>query len=347
MADTTDALTFLAAKRRTKPPGVCAVFGDEPFLKRLVITELRHRVLGDSEDVDTSLSRVAGGTADLRDVLGDLDTISLFGGAGRMVVVESADKFVSAHRGALEKYASRERFHGTLVLEVDSWPKNTRLFKTLAETGLQIDCKSPTEQRLAKWLVTWAADRYDARLQTAAAQELLDRVGREPGLLDAELAKLAGSVPRSEAITVKLVSELVGSWRTKTTWDMLNAAVDGDTAEALRQLDRLLGAGEQPIAIVAAAATVLRRFAAATRLIEQAESAGRRIALRDALSQAGVQTYFLADSEKQLRQLGRGRAGQCYRWLLEADLDLKGNSRFPPRTIIERLLVRMSSRLRA
>ena len=40
------------------------------------------------------------------------------------------------------------------------------------------------------------------------------------------------------------VRELVGGWRTKTTWDMLDLAAAGNAGRAILELDRLLSAGE-------------------------------------------------------------------------------------------------------
>ncbi len=52
-------------------------------------------------------------------------------------------------------------------------------------------------------------------------------------------------------------------------------------------------------------------------------------------------------AEAQLRQLGPRRAGQLYRWLLEADLALKGGSSSGDRErlVLEQLIVRMSRQL--
>jgi DNA polymerase-3 subunit delta len=78
-------------------------------------------------------------------------------------------------------------------------------------------------------------------------------------------------------------------------------------------------------------------------LILQAEAAGRRIGVGPALQQAGIKSFFLKKAESQLRRLGRQRGSQLYRWLLEADLDLKGDSQLPPRLILERLIVRLAA----
>jgi DNA polymerase-3 subunit delta len=110
------------------------------------------------------------------------------------------------------------------------------------------------------------------------------------------------------------------------------------------QLDRILASGEQPVGLLGQISASLRRLAAATRLIIQAEAGRRRVSLGDALGQAGIRSFVLQKSERQLRLLGRQRGAQLYRWLLEADLDLKGDSAMPPRLILERLIVRIASR---
>ncbi len=130
---------------------------------------------------------------------------------------------------------------------------------------------------------------------------------------------------------------------------MIEAALDGNAAEALVQLDRLLLAGEEPIAIFAMMSGSLRRLAAATRIIEQAETERRRISLPDALREAGVspKKFVLDKAERQLRQITRHRARHIYQWLLEADLALKGTSSSGDRArlVLEELIVRLSRQL--
>jgi hypothetical protein len=51
MTGTIHAFDFLAVPTVERPPPVVAAFGDEPFLKRLVLSELRKRVIGIEDDV--------------------------------------------------------------------------------------------------------------------------------------------------------------------------------------------------------------------------------------------------------------------------------------------------------
>ena len=59
--------------------------------------------------------------------------------------------------------------------------------------------------------------------------------------------------------------------------------------------------------------------------------------------QVDLAMELLDMAERQLRHLGRARGKQIYRWLLEADLDLKGDSAMPPRLILKRLIVRLAA----
>jgi DNA polymerase-3 subunit delta len=320
---------------------VCVAFGDESFLKRHVLLRLRQAVLGEG-DAEISFSTFEGEDAKLSDVLGELSTMALFGGGKRVALVAEADDFVSRFRAELEQYVAKPKSSGVLLLEVKSFPGNTRLAKAVAESGLAIECTSPSANRLGKWLSGWARTVHGVQLPAAAAEVLAELAGPELGLIDQELAKLALTVGADKKLTEEAVRQTVGGWRARTAWDMLDAALDGDVRQALTQLDRLLLSGENPIAILAQVSATLRRMAAATRLVLAGEAARRRVSPRDALAQAGVKGFVLEKTERQLKRLGRQRGEHLYQWLLDADLDLKGASHLPPRTVLERLFVRLS-----
>ncbi len=354
---TLHAFDYLAAAAGQKPAAVIAAFGDEPFLKRLVVNALRSQVVGEDADVPVATYDCGERAPDWRDVADELSTASLFGGGKpRLVILERADSFVSANRQKLEDYVAKPRTSGVLVLDVDEWPSNTRLYKALDQSGLQIDCRPPQkkgkskdidEAAIDKWISSWAKSHHGIQLPHDAAQHLLDLTGPVFGLLDQNLAKLALLVPAGAKVSADDVQQFVGGWRSKTTWDLVDAAAAGETADALAQLDRLLHAGEHPLALVGSLSWSLRRYAAATRIFEQAERAGHKMGLREALSQAGVRDWplgNLAATEKRLMQLGRKRAGHLYRWLLDLDLSLKGTHSPDDRArwALEQLVLRMA-----
>lgn len=344
MAKPLEALDYLAAPDKHSVAAVTVLFGDESFLKRHALAAVRQQVLS-GDDADLSVAVFTGKLCTMRDLNDALATRALFGAERQLVVVEEADEFVTANRSALEDYVARPRTSAVLVLEVKQWAANTRLFKAVAESGLQIECKFPAQARLLKWLVARAKQPHQAQLAADAAEVLAETVEPELGLFDQELSKLAALAGPDGKITVAMVNEAVGGWRAKTAWDMLDAMLRGDARDALVQLDHLLVGGEVPIALLAQIGSSLRRLAAAARWIEQGEQTGRPLTLRQALERAGVKPFLIAKVEPQLRHLGRTRAGQLYRWLLDADLALKGGSSTAVRArmVLERLIIRVAA----
>lgn len=328
-----DSLAFLERADRLKPQPVYVVHGDEDFLKRQVYSALRRLVLGET-DTAFGLSTHAGDKVSLAAVRDELETVPFLTPC-RLVLVENADPFVSQFRGQLEKYVAKPAATGMLVLDVKNWPANTRLAKML-DGDATIVCKTPAAHRLPAWCTQWASAGHGKQLSSEAAKLLVDLIGTEMGLLDQELAKLAiyvGTAPRIESGDV---DKLVGNSRAENMWKIFDAIGAGNAAEALTILDRLFEQGEEPLRILGAFSMQLRRLAQAARWSQQGQS------LMAALDRAGVPPFAQRGCEQQLRHLGRQRSDRLYDWLLEADQGLKGSSQLPPRTLLERLVVRLA-----
>ena len=354
---------FLAAPEKYKRAQATVVFGDEPFLKRLVIQALRRPAVGSAaaDDGDWAFSSFDCNESppEWRDLRDELSSHSLFGGGSRLIVLEQADDFVSLHRGELEDYVSQSHSTGVLLLEVTTWPANTKLYKLVDESGLQIDCRPPQaafkggktkeldEKAITRWIIGWGKSQHGLAVANDAAQLMLELTGPVFGLLDSDLAKLALFVQKGEKVTAQLVQEIVGGWRSQTAFEMVDAAVSGNAAEALVQLDRLMQAGEHPLALLGAVGWSLRRYAAATRLYQQAQRGGQSPQLKDVLRKAGVFERKPGDLDKaqtSLKQLGRHRAGKLYGWLLDTELSLKGSHSALPRArfALEQLFLRLA-----
>jgi DNA polymerase-3 subunit delta len=330
-----DSLSFLERAGKKPPLPVYIVHGDEDFLKRQVVQTLRKIVLG-GEEGDFGLTTLEGDETTLAEVRDELHTLPLLGNS-RLVVIENADPFVTEYRAALEELVTEKPARGVLVLLVASWPSTTRLAKLLGSDA-SIVCKAPPVSRLAQWCVSWAAARHGKELTPAAARLLLDLAGSAMGQLEQELAKLASYVGEARSIDEADVDRLVGNSQAQNTWKILDAITGGQPGQGLAILDRLLEQGEDPIRILGAFSFQLRRLAQASRLAQQGHP------LPVAIEMAGIQDFNRWRAEKQLRHLGDRRANRLYNWLLETDLGLKGSSQLPPRTQLERLLVRMARR---
>jgi DNA polymerase-3 subunit delta len=328
-----DSLTFLEQLAPAAPQPVYVVHGDEDFLRRRVLDALKQRILGKDDNAAFGFSAFPGDKAVWFSILDELQTLP-FLSQRRMVSIESADTFITAHRAQLEKYVQSPPAGGVLVLEVRSWPATTRLYRLL-DGPASLSCKSLTGGKLSEWCRRWSSAQHGKQLTTSAAQLLVDLVGPEMGLLDQELAKLAVYVGEAARIDGEDVDRLVGNNRAENTFQIFDLIAQGNAAGALALLDKLFGQGEKPIALLGAFSWQLRKLAQAARLV----SIGRPMA--EAISRAGL--FKAREAEQLLKHLGRRRAYRLFDWLLSCDLGMKGECELPPETQLERLVVRLAA----
>jgi len=344
-------------KHSAKP--VCVVYGSDPFLRSVSIRHIRDQVLA-GEDAEFSLCHFESGDIPFKDVYKELQTGAMFGGGSRVVRVDEADKFVSNNRTELENYIAKPSEQAVLILQLKSFDARTVLYKKAAASGLLIQADALPEKDMPQWVAKWSKHRYQTPCDLEAARIIVERIGAEHGdkyrgnvegncgLLDQELAKLSLLVTDAKrGITPELVEQAVGSWRTRTAFDMLNSALEGKTAEAMLQLNALMGGGEKVEGIMGPISSTLRQLATATELILDAERRKTKMTVRAALEKAGVPRGYnngiLEKAEKRLRLLGRHRGAKLAKWLLQLDLDMKGDSKTDKRVLLERLIVNLSS----
>ncbi len=313
---------------------VYAVFGDDPFLRREALLAIEKAVLPD-EDRELSIVRFAGDRATLADVVDELRTLPFFS-KRRLVIVDGADPFVTAHRKDLEDYVQHPPSSGFLILSVKTWTASTNLAKLVEQVGISLDCKAPQEKSLVAWLVQFAKSRHHTQLDTEAAKLLLELVGPEVGLLASELEKLSVYVGERAMIETDDVVLMVGAGRIGTIWKALDAATSGRPQVALELLDKLLAAGEQPVMMVAAMASSLLKTHHAGYLRRT------KLSLAEACEQAGAQSWQISSIGQQHTHLGPTRVDQLPALLSHADLDIKGSSSLTPRAILEKLFITLA-----
>ncbi len=364
------AFDFLDVHDTFEWPGLVALVGDEPLLKRLVLQRIQRAKshpagkldADEGSDSEDSIVVVAGEQATWREVRDQMSSRSLFQTGRNVVVVRDADSFVSASRAELEDRVDDADSQTTLVLDVTTFPANTRLAKATAKKGLIITCRPPERSAgrrmvvdlpaLIKWFVHHAKQEYQLNMAGRQVERVVELVGDHLGLIDSELSKLALFADAKGKVTDAQIDEVVGGWRTQTTWELLDAACDGNAGAAIRQLDQLIHAGEPPQALFGAISWSLRRFAAAVRFVQMQEQRGQRLDLAAALAEAGVGKYPVERFQRavaHLRQIGRVRAARLYRQLLSADMKMKGSHSAPDRArfVLEELIFVLASGMAA
>ena len=326
------ATEFLSKNTVIPDIPVLVLYGGERYLK-LEALKLIPGLEDDAEDV--ALTRTTGKDADLKSVCDDLLTVSMFGDK-RIVIIDDADDFVSQNRASLEKYVANPSKTSLLVLDVKSWPKNTKLAKATDKIGLNLECGELKGAALVKWLVKTAAEVHHKQIGRDAAALIVQLAGDSLGLLQQELDKLASLVGDAETITPEDVTRVVGGWRIETTWAMLDAVRDGETSKALECLDKLILAGDAPQKILGGLTFTFRKLAEATEYARQTRD------LSGALRSAGVFPAAIGPSERYLKRIGFEKASRIFQLLIEADANMKGGSRVAPRLQLEALFVNLA-----
>lgn len=330
-----DALQFLAAKDFKRQP-VYALVGDEDFLKRHARERIIAATLG-GDDPAFAVSVYAGEKLDFSTVRNELETLPFLAPC-RVVVVDAADKFVTDNRPALEAYFAKPSAVGVLVLDVKTFPENTKLAKALPDAA-KVACKAPPPYKLPAWCVEWAKTAHKKKLAANAAELLVELVGTAMGLLDQELGKLANAVGAKPGIAVEDVDTLVGRSKAANVFLILDAIGEGRPGEALSILQELFAEGEDPMGVLGPLGSQLRKLAAVGRLhfVE-------KVALGPAMDAANVPKWEKArvSFEKQMKHLGGRRLLRLTDWLVELNAGLVGGNPLPKRVQVERLVVMLA-----
>src|SRR5580704_6455267 len=132
------AIEFLRNPTEVPARPVYALYGDDAFLRREVLAAIARVVLPGAEDDELAIRRFSGDHATLADVLDELRTLPFFT-KRRLVIVEGADPFVTAHRRELESYVEEPAETGVLVLSVKLWAGTTKLAKLVDRLGLEVE----------------------------------------------------------------------------------------------------------------------------------------------------------------------------------------------------------------
>lgn len=330
-----------------KLPGVVVLLGDEGFLRSETLSALAKLAKLNLEEVRT----FDGEECQWADVHDELATLSLFeSDALRVAMVFDADTLVSRARAQLEKWCDSPAEESVLVMQIETMPANTKLYKIIAKQGWVIGCTLPPaasgkavdEGALKKWVGDWAQTRHQLKLKAAQCKMVLDAVGPNCGLIHQELAKLALYADDHGVLSDESIRAHVGTWSTRTMWEIADSIMDGKVVDALQQLERVFSSGQHAAAVVPQIAWSLRRYGQAAQLILQSRRIGKPINAEEAVKLSGFWGHDLAAAPNRLRRIGLPKAAKLLDWLLELDIKIKGSHSHADRAIfaIEELCLR-------
>ena len=257
----------MAAKQQQLLP-VYLALGEDVLKRRTIIDRLRKRVesIGDFEfNHDVFDGQSASGS----EIAISCNTLP-FASSLRLVEVSHVDKLSKMDSDVLVAYLSAPCQSTVLLLSGDKLPKNSRLYKAVAEVGKEsiIDCAPMKRYELEKALRSIAVS-HGFTMTSAAATKLIDLVGEDTARLDSELRKLALAHRGPDPLSEWELSNLVARTNEAKPWDFVDAFSRRDIASCL-SLIPLLGSST-PYSLLAMCTNRLRELCCAQALVARGE----------------------------------------------------------------------------
>jgi DNA polymerase-3 subunit delta len=314
--------------RERGPRRAYLLAGMEPLLRDDALAVLRRAALGDA-DPAFLLDRFDGATSpgELADALHTLPVIA----ARRMVVLIEPEARRGSARALLDAVAdwvdgAREGVEDPAMLVVVASQPDRRARWVKAFGDAIVSCDAPRAAREIGEFVRAEAARQGVALERGVAEALAERVGPQLQMLRMEIGKLALLAGPGEPVSRAHVGVGTALAAEEPIWDLTDAIGEGRTADALRVLARLLGAGEPSPVLLGALVSHFRRL---LRVASGAEVAAPPFVRKKLASQA--------------KRYGVPRLRAALDALHETDLALKGAGALRPELALERVVIALAA----
>jgi DNA polymerase-3 subunit delta len=319
------------SSERPLKPAYLFTGSDRPKIA-LALQRLRARI---GEDATESLHASEASGAD---AVSACNSLGLFGGESRAVVVDGVEAWKAADVKQIEEYLASPAPDTVLVLVGDGLKKDAALAKAVAKTG-----EAHTYEVGKKELPQWVGEQFarlGAHADRDACRALVEAVGDDVGDLASEIQKLA-TWANGEPITRAVVEELaVGRAETPIfavtdSWGSRDVAGTLRATESLFERSSKARSGELMRVIGSLVSHVgrVRRISALTdEGVRPAEIATR----------LKVHPFVAEKSARQARNFSSDELAQATVKLAELDAGAKGGSRLPADLQLERTLVEIT-----
>ena len=314
---------------------IYVIAGKEDSLVNARCRELLDELL-EPEQRATGLFDAEAASVSVSEVLDELRTVPFLTDK-RIVLIKSADKFISENRPFLEKYFDKPCPTGQLIFTVRTWEARTNLAKKLSNVGKLIKVTQPKRSELPQRLIKYANDAYDKKLSRNAAELLIELTGDELPRLYSEVDKLALLADAEKVITPKHIESLIGHNRLFNAFAVIDAVIAGDPGRAVERLRGMFAQDKSTeFTVVGAFAYHFRRMFNA------------KVLLKKGVRQKEITDKFRIWSHKdrffaQLRQMSLKQIGEYLQQLAETDYAIK-TGRTKAKVAMEQLVLQLSVR---
>jgi DNA polymerase-3 subunit delta len=320
---------------------VYLIMGEEAYLEAEVLAALKTATLvggvpGLNEDKFTA------GEVDVDKVLASARTLPMLA-KRRLVVVRGIERW-EPREGAegksegkqpldrLGAYAKSPAPSTTLVLVGAGLDKRRRLVTIARNEGFLVSCEAVARGDLPRFVQEKVRAR-GCRIAPDVADAVAELTGPELSQVADAVERVCLYVGEGGEVTEAAVSECVVRLRPSTVWELVGAVGRRDAGSALAALDQVYDPADRGIRLVGLLAWSTRqlvKFEAATR-------AG--LAPQEAAVRAGAPPFKARELAQQVRGQSAADLAQFLVRLAGVDEELKGGSKRPAKSSLERLIL--------
>jgi len=302
---------------------------------------------------ETSVEILSAGEVGGDDAVAACNTLGLFGGERRLVIVEEIDgrrnndgRLVGAWKAADVKavvdYLAHPPDGTVLALVGEEVKKDAPLAKACAKVGTVLAYEAPKKRNLA----TWVAKQFQDRGATAdrdACELLVELTGEDTDTLRSEVDKLA-TWASGDPVTERDVRTLAVSAAEASNFELTDAWGRRDVAGALRAAESSLErSGDPRRDVLPRLAGMLTSHVARVRQCQSLEAAG--VTSRDAAAKLKRNPFYVQKLYEQSRNHSVEDLRDATVRLARLDHALKGGSRLAGDLELERALVDLTGRV--
>jgi DNA polymerase-3 subunit delta len=301
---------------------------DRPKIARAV-RRLRERMGDDATERLTA--RESSGA----DAVAACNSLGLFVGEGRLVIVDDAERWKAADVKVVVAYLGSPAPATVLALVADELKSDAALVKAIAKAG-QVLHYDVTKRKLPEWVAEQFA-RAGAKADADACRALIDMVGDDLDELASETEKLA-TWASGETITLRDVERMAAGRAETAIFALTDAWGRRDVGAVLRSAEEIMERSHRPrsgelMRIIASLVSHVGRVRRCQKLAEEG------IRAKDAAPRLKMHPFAAEKAFGQAANFSAEELGDALIRLAELDAAAKGGSRLPADLELERALV--------
>jgi DNA polymerase III subunit delta len=319
------------AKQRI--PSLLCVCGEESYL----VEQAWRQVLDATvpEDArDFNFQQFQGKETKAGALLDALRTLPVFA-PRRLVLIKNGHELPAAEQDGLLDYLRAPLPESVLLLVCAKVDARRKFFQAFKKAGGLLEFKRLYDNQIPGFIRDRLGDASRSMTEDALAL-FCRRVGSDLQEVVGELEKLFAYLGERDLADVADVAAVVSDSRVDSIFELTNALGNGDSAEALRLLGRLLADGQAPLLVLNLIVRHFRQLWLTRELLDQGAGSG------EVARRVGVNPYFVDGLVRQARRFSSPRFRRAFELFLDTDLALKSSGAHPA-PLLEKLVLEIAT----